>query len=77
MGNDEWSPISDIRLRGQEVSIKQYVPKLTDYWLSLQPNFDQILDQLGFLLKEGLGSLKCFERWARHREMQKYVSILE
>jgi hypothetical protein len=38
---------------------------------------EEVLDELGFLLREGLGALKCFERWARHREMQKYVSILE
>lgn len=53
------------------------MPRLCEFWLNLQPNLDEVLDELGFLIREGLGSLKCFEKWARHREMQKYVSILE
>ncbi len=43
----------------------------------MTPSLDEVLDELGFLIRQGLASLKCFDKWARHREMQKYVSILE
>lgn len=70
-------PVRDVRLRGESEAKSLWVYRLAEHWLSLQPNIEEVLDELTFLLREGLSSLKCFERWSKHREMQKYVSILE
>jgi hypothetical protein len=70
-------PVRDVRLRGEPEVNSLWVYRLAEHWLSLQPNIEEVLDELTFLLREGLSSLKCFERWSKHREMQKYVSILE
>lgn len=59
-GGEEWSPLRDIRSRGEERGGKPWVARLCEHWLSMQPALDDVLDELSFLLREGLGSLKCF-----------------
>ena len=57
--------------------MRRYVSSICDLWLSLKPTLDNIFDELSFLIKESMASLKYFERWSKHREMQKYINILE
>jgi hypothetical protein len=69
--------VRDIKLKNDKEEPSLWVYRLAEHWLSMQPNIEEVLDELTFLLREGLTSLRCFERWSKHREMQKYVSILE
>ncbi len=57
--------------------MRRYIRNICELWLSLKPTLDNVFDELSFLIKESMASLKYFERWSKHREMQKYINILE
>jgi hypothetical protein len=56
---------------------KAFIPSICDHWLEIKPNFEDIYDEISSHLKEALNALKYFERWSKHREMEKYMNILE
>jgi dynein heavy chain len=55
---------------------RRYVQNICDLWVSLKPSLENVFDEVSFLIKESMTSLKYFERWSKHREMQKYINIL-
>lgn len=60
-----------------EPEYRSYCPTICDEWLRVKPHFEDISDELNLHIKQSLNCLKCFGRWAKHRDMEKYIRILE
>ena len=53
------------------------LPNITKAWLSLQPSNEVFYKDLLRCITEGVVSTQAFEKWSKHKEMKKYVSVLE
>lgn len=43
----------------------------------MEPRFQDIYEEIISQIKQSLNCLKFFERWSKHRDMEKYINILE
>lgn len=56
---------------------RKVVPRITELWLKLSPDRETFTRDLMRCVVEGLNSIQAFERWSRHDDMTRYVSVLE
>lgn len=52
--------------------IRQRPVDLQKIWLRLEPTKNEFINQIENYFNEGKESLKSFERWSRHQELEKY-----
>lgn len=50
---------------------------ISDFWLKVKPDKDAFYKDLMKCIAEGANSIQAFERWSRHNDMTRYVSVLE
>ena len=48
------------------VKEKMTVPNIQRYWIKLLPNADEFSSLVIQTFADGLGSIRCFERWSKH-----------
>lgn len=53
------------------------VTNIHEIWLNLNPNMKTLSAEIDKVFTEGMNSLKSFERWSRHSDMEHYSNILE
>ena len=56
---------------------KLTVPNIQNFWIKLLPNADDFSQLVIQVFKDGLESVKCFERWSRHVDLENYANALE
>lgn len=56
---------------------KLSVPTLWKRWLKIEPSAPDMIDMFNEVIKQGLESIKVFERWSKHDDLTPYANALE
>jgi len=56
---------------------RRVAPAIASAWLATSPTCEEFSSDLMNCIVEGATSLQNFERWSRHDDMTKYMSVLE
>lgn len=52
-------------------------PKIQEKWIKLSPDQNQFSQIIQKTFIDGLQAIKCFEKWAKHKELVQYLNALE
>ena len=52
-------------------------PKIQERWIKLVPDQNQFAQIIQKTFVDGLQAIKCFEKWAKHKELVQYLNALE
>lgn len=56
---------------------RSIVKSITQIWLKISPSKEDFSRDLMKCIVDGLNAIQAFERWSRHDDMTRYVSVLE
>ena len=52
-------------------------PNIQNFWIKLLPGPDAFCQVVIKTFQDGLSSIRCFERWSKHSDLEKYANALE
>lgn len=78
-GLEVFNPIYHVNVssESEEQRKRLYCPTICKEWLTKTPKIDDIYEEVSSQIKQSLNGLKFFERWSKHRDMSKFIDILE
>lgn len=56
---------------------KLTAPNIQSRWIKLSPDQMQFAQIIQKTFVDGLQAIKCFEKWAKHKELVQYLNVLE